>query len=359
MSTTATVPATIDLVLAEMLALKAEVTMLRSEHKLSQAQFRAFLERFEAGEFGVVSPANNNNTKSAVGSSSQRENAYILRSPRQRGAGPAGASVLPPIELPTRKRKASDPAVVALPTDTPTAVTAYAAPKSPAKRKIVTAEIQLDEKVDGAEKAEAEVVNLEAPRKRGRPRKDAVSVVDKEAVGDVIKEVSTEKDVSGAVPNRSSSRQAASASTTSNAPTTTPTVAAPLANSAATNTSASTSITASTSTASGNAGKKSVEVVSTDKGKRGRPSKTVGVDYIPYDRKKDPNATWHSALATGMDIEVFSKGAWYKAKATHYVPGPNEFKLKVHFPGYGKQYDELINVLSEEGRSRLRQIELE
>ncbi|KAJ3009510.1 UNVERIFIED_CONTAM: hypothetical protein HDU68_002637 [Siphonaria sp. JEL0065] len=329
-----TVP-TIELILAEMLALKAEVTLLRSEHKQSQAQFRSFLERFEAGEFAVVTAA------PSGASLSDPSNASISRSPRQRGAGPpTGATVLPPIELPTRKRKAPEPAVVAPPADTHN-TTSNAAPKSPAKRKIVTAEIHLDQKVE-PEKAEEEE-KVEAPRKRGRPRKDAVSAVGKEGA--------VEKDVSAAVPNRNSSRQALATPSTV-------TATAPLANSAATNASASTPIASSTSS-SGEAVKKSVEVVSAEKGKRGRPARTAAVDYVPYDREKDPNATWHSALVPGTDIEVLSKGTWYKAKATQYVSGPNEFKLKVHFPGYGKQYDELINVLSEDGRASLRQIESE
>ncbi|KAJ3286709.1 hypothetical protein HDU79_006273 [Rhizoclosmatium sp. JEL0117] len=83
-------------------------------------------------------------------------------------------------------------------------------------------------------------------------------------------------------------------------------------------------------------------------------------------KPNDPESGWHFNLPYATDIEAYSKAyklsdcfvspEWYPAKTLYYV-GPsktNEYKLKVHYIGYAKEFDEAFALSTDADRALLR-----
>ncbi|KAJ3027050.1 UNVERIFIED_CONTAM: hypothetical protein HDU68_004586 [Siphonaria sp. JEL0065] len=71
----------------------------------------------------------------------------------------------------------------------------------------------------------------------------------------------------------------------------------------------------------------------------------------------DPNSGWHFNLKYGAEVEAYSKQykAWYLGKILYYIALPgNKYKIKIHYVGYSKQFDEVFDISSVQGRSLLR-----
>ncbi|KAJ3009886.1 UNVERIFIED_CONTAM: hypothetical protein HDU68_002450 [Siphonaria sp. JEL0065] len=71
----------------------------------------------------------------------------------------------------------------------------------------------------------------------------------------------------------------------------------------------------------------------------------------------DPNSGWHFNLKYGAEVEAYSKQykAWYLGKILYYIALPgNKYKIKIHYVGYSKQFDEVFDISSAQGRSLLR-----
>ncbi|KAJ3063588.1 hypothetical protein HDU98_000596 [Podochytrium sp. JEL0797] len=71
----------------------------------------------------------------------------------------------------------------------------------------------------------------------------------------------------------------------------------------------------------------------------------------------DAASGWWFNLKYADEVEAYSKAykAWYLAKVLYYIALPNQiYRLKIHYVGYAKEFDEEFEISAKLGRSRLR-----
>ncbi|KAI8612809.1 hypothetical protein BC830DRAFT_1170757 [Chytriomyces sp. MP71] len=70
-----------------------------------------------------------------------------------------------------------------------------------------------------------------------------------------------------------------------------------------------------------------------------------------------PRSGWHYNLKFGAIVEAYSKSCrlWYPARVMYYIiTDKNTYKLKLHYIGYTKKFDEIFDLLLPERRAQIR-----
>ncbi|KAJ3224186.1 hypothetical protein HDU81_008710 [Chytriomyces hyalinus] len=71
----------------------------------------------------------------------------------------------------------------------------------------------------------------------------------------------------------------------------------------------------------------------------------------------DPRSGWHYNLKFGAIVDVYSRSyrAWYPGRVMFYiVTAQNTYKVKIHYIGYAKQYDEVFDLIDPIKREYIR-----
>ncbi|KAJ3243263.1 hypothetical protein HDU78_000651 [Chytriomyces hyalinus] len=96
-----------------------------------------------------------------------------------------------------------------------------------------------------------------------------------------------------------------------------------------------------------------------------KPSKPAAVEFSgPFECEPgfkpvlgDPRSGWHYNLKFGAIVDVYSRSyrAWYPARVMFYiVTAQNTYKVKIHYIGYAKQYDEVFDLIDPIKREYIR-----
>ncbi|KAJ3116879.1 hypothetical protein HDU96_008542 [Phlyctochytrium bullatum] len=78
----------------------------------------------------------------------------------------------------------------------------------------------------------------------------------------------------------------------------------------------------------------------------GDKNRDAALEYQPRYQPGDEEAPWYFRLLYKTKLEIFSKkdAAWFPVRALHYAVGKDSCKIKIHYTGYPKKFDEMIEL---------------